>query len=281
MSNKHSFKHLPSYKSLADVSYSACIYTVAGVALLILLGPVVIMLITSLTDGQSLRFPPTGLSLRWYQELFSTRSAPIHQAAGNSLLVALMSSLAAAVLGCMASLAIARSRRRGARVMDSLFMSPLILPGIAFGLAALVYFTLIGFRPSLILITIGHIVMVTPFVLRTTGASLAQLDGTLLECSASLGATRWYSFRRITLPIIFPGLVAGCFMAFMASIDNVPVSLFLSSPRSEMLPIRLWGMMESTLDVRIAAVSGIFIVSVLVLMLVMERLVGLSRRLND
>ena len=70
-------------------------------------------------------------------------------------------------------------------------------------------------------------------------------------------------------------------MAFMASIDNVPVSLFLSSPRSDMLPIRLWGMMESTLDVRIAAVSGIFIVSVLVLMLVMERLVGLSRRLND
>ncbi len=267
--------------SVLDLSYHTVVGGGAVLALLILIGPVVVVLLTSLTDSQTLRFPPPGLSLDWYRRLFDpVASAQIHRAAGNSLLVAACSAVAAAVLGGMAALALARARGGAARALDAFFMSPLILPGIAFGLAALVFFTAIGLRPSLLLITIGHAVMIVPFVLRTTGASLAQLDGSLLECSASLGAGRWFTFRRVTLPLIFPGLAAGTFMAFMASIDNVPISLFLSSPRSDMLPIRMWGMMESTLDVRVAAVSGVLIVCVLVLMLVMERLTGLTRRLQ-
>ena len=138
-------------------------------------------------------------------------------------------------------------------------MSPLVLPGLAFGLAALMYFTLLGFRPSLELIIAGHLVVVTPFVLRTVGASLSQLDPALLDASASLGAGPLRTFGRITLPLIAPGIAAGAFLAFMASVDNVPVSLFLSSARTDMLPIRMWGMMESTLDVRVAAVSGTLI----------------------
>lgn len=267
--------------SFSDLSYHSVIGGVAALALLVLVGPVIVVLVTSLTDSQTLRFPPSGISLDWYRRLFDPDlSAPIHRAAGNSLMVAAWSAMAAAVLGGAAALALARSSRRSARALDAFFMSPLILPGIAFGLAALVFFTAIGLRPSLALMTVGHAVMIVPFVLRTTSASLVQLEGSLLECSASLGAGPLYTFRRITLPIIFPGLAAGTFMAFMASIDNVPVSLFLSGPRSDMLPIRMWGMMESTLDVRVAAVSGVLTVSVLVLMLVMERLTGLSRRLQ-
>lgn len=267
--------------SLANASYNAVIWGVACVALTILIGPVIVVLLTSLTSDQTLRFPPSGLSLDWYRKLFDAQeSALIHQSAANSLTVAFASSAMAAVLGAMAALALARSTRRSARALDMFFMSPLVLPSIAFGLAALVFFTAIGLRPSLVLITIGHLVMVVPFVLRTTSASLLQLDTSLLECSASLGASRWTTFRRITLPIILPGLAAGMFMAFMASMDNVPVSLFLSSSESDMLPIRLWGMMESNLDVRVAAISGIFIVGVLVMMLVMERLTGLTRRLQ-
>ena len=129
-------------------------------------------------------------------------------------------------------------------------MSPLVLPGLTFGLAALMYFTLIGFRPSLNLIIAGHMIVTMPFILRTTTASLSQLDPALLDSSQSLGASWLYTLRRVTLPLIAPGIVAGAFLAFMASIDNVPVSLFLSTARTDMLPIRMWGMMESTLDVR-------------------------------
>jgi putative spermidine/putrescine transport system permease protein len=209
------------------------------------------------------------------------RSSQIHRAALNSLTVAVVAMVCATVLATLASVALARRSGRWPRAVDTLFMSPLILPMLAFGLAALMYFTLLGFRPSLPLIMVGHIVVVAPFVLRTTSASMSQLDPALLETSASLGAGWLYTFRRVTLPVIAPGIAAGAFLAFIASLDNVPVSLFLAGPRSDMLPIRMWGMMESALDVRVAAVSGVLITTVLVLMLVMERLVGLTRRLRD
>jgi putative spermidine/putrescine transport system permease protein len=270
----------PKRSSAGDWTYMLVIGGIAVFALLILVGPVLVVLATSLTDDRALKFPPSGLSFNWYRELLDpVASGPIHTAAFNSLKVAVSSTAVAVLLGTLASLAITRSRTRWARILDALFMSPMILPGLSFGLAALVYFTLLGLRPSLLLITIGHVMVIVPFVLRTTSASITQLDGSLLECSASLGAGRFYTFRRIVLPIIAPGIVAGAFLAFVASVDNVPISLFLSGPRTDMLPIRMWGMMESTLDVRVAAVSGFLIITVLALMLLMERLVGFTRRL--
>lgn len=266
----------------SDLSYSIAVGLLAGVGLVILIAPVIVVLLTSFTKGRSIKFPPAGLSLQWYQLLFDpVRSSQIHRAALNSLEVAVVAMVCATVLATLAAVVLARRSGRWVRALDTLFMSPMILPMLAFGLAALMYFTFMGFRPSLPLIMIGHVVVIAPFVLRTASASLSQLDPALLESSASLGASWLYTFRRVTLPVIAPGIVAGAFLAFIASLDNVPVSLFLSGPRSDMLPIRMWGMMESTLDVRVAAVSGVLVAAVLVLMLVMERVVGLTRRLRD
>lgn len=268
-------------RNAAEVGYTLAIGGLAAVALVILIGPVLIVLATSLTDSHAIRFPPEGLSLRWYALLLDpVQSSQIHRAASNTLTVAALAALLATVLGTMAAMALARSASVRARALDGFFMSPLVLPGLAFGLAALVYFTLLGFRLSINLLVAGHLIVVVPFVLRTVGASLSQLDPALLDASASLGAGRFYTFRRVTLPLIAPGIAAGAFLAFMASVDNVPVSLFLSSARTDMLPIRMWGMMESTLDVRVAAVSGVLIAAAFVLMVVMERLVGLTRRIR-
>jgi len=269
-------------RSLADLTYGLVIGGLALLALVIIVAPVLIVLTTSFTEGRSLKFPPTGFSLQWYEALFDpSKSRQIHRAVQNSLEVAAWSTAIGVVLGSMAALGLAHSRRRLARAADSLFMSPLVLPGLTFGLAALMYFTLIGFRPSLHLIIAGHMIVTVPFILRTTTASISQLDPALLDSSQSLGATWLYTLRRVTLPLIAPGIFAGAFLAFMASIDNVPVSLFLSTARTDMLPIRMWGMMESTLDPRIAAVSGVLIAAAFLLMLVMEWTVGLTRRMRD
>ena len=269
-------------RSLADVSYGVVVGGIALLAVLIIVTPVIVVLLTSFTENRSLKFPPTGFSLRWYEQLFDpSASRPIQRAALNSIEIACLSTLFGAVLATMASLALARSKRAMARFADSLFMSPLVLPGLTYGLAALVYFSLLGFRPSLNLIVAGHLVVTMPFILRTTTASLSQLDPALLDSSASLGASWLYTLRRITLPLIAPGIAAGAFLAFMASIDNVPVSLFLSNARTEVLPMRMWGMMETTLDVRVAAVSGVLIAAAFTLMLVMEWTVGLTRRMRD
>ena len=185
----------------------------------------------------------------------ASQSRQIHKAAWNSLEVACFSTLFGVVLATLASLGLARNRRKMARVADNFFMSPLVLPGITFGLAALVYFSTLGFRPSLDLMIAGHLIVTMPFILRTTTASLSQLDPALLDSSHSLGASWFYTLRRVTLPLIFPGIAAGAFLAFMASIDNVPVSLFLSNARTDTLPIRMWGMMEA--DSRRAGGGGV------------------------
>lgn len=269
-------------RSFADLTYGLVIGSLALLALVIIIAPVAIVLTTSFTEGRSLKFPPTGFSLQWYEALFDpSKSRQIHRAVANSLEVAAWSTAFGVLFGSLAALGLARSRTRLARVADGFFMSPLVLPGLTFGLAALMYFTLIGFRPSLHLIIAGHMIVTVPFILRTTAASLSQLDPALLDSSQSLGASWFYTLRRVTLPLIAPGIFAGAFLAFMASIDNVPVSLFLSTARTDMLPIRMWGMMESTLDPRIAAVSGVLIAAAFLLMLIMEWTVGLTRRMRD
>jgi putative spermidine/putrescine transport system permease protein len=250
----------------------------ATLAFLLLMMPSLVVIVVSFTSGYSLKFPPPGYSFRWYVSLVDAWQ--LHFAAGNSLKIAVWTTVLSVLLGVPAALAISRSPTARARVLDSLFMSPLVLPALSFGLAALMFFSLIGLPVSPLTLIIGHVIVCVPFVLRTTIASIAQLEFSLLESSASLGASRFYTFRRITLPLIRPGIIAGAFIAFMSSFDNVPVSLFLRDARTDMLPIRMWQDLEGKLDVSIAAVSGVMIVVTLSLMMLMERLAGLSRRLR-
>ncbi len=228
---------------LDALSFRVVVGALSTAAVVVLVAPTVIVLLTSLTASASLRFPPDGLSFRWYRALAG--AGQLQRAAGNSLYVAVVATAASAVLGTLGALGIARSRSRWARALDALFMSPLLLPALALAVAA-----------------------------------LAQLDPALLESSASLGASRLYTFRRVTLPLISRGIAAGAFLAFMASFDNVPVSLFLSDARTEVLPIHLWQIIETNLDVRAAAASGVLIVFTLLVMLLGERLAGLSRQLR-
>ena len=250
----------------------------AALSFILLMAPAVVVIVVSFTSGYSLKFPPPGYSFRWYVSLLDAWQ--LQFAAGNSLKVALATTILAVLLGVPAALAIARSPSAKARVLDSLFMSPLVLPALSFGLAALMFFSLIGLPVSPLTLVIGHVIVCVPFILRTTIASIAQLEFSLLESSASLGASKLYTFRWITLPLIRPGILAGAFIAFMSSFDNVPVSLFLRDARTDMLPIRMWQDLEGKLDVSIAAVSGVMIVLTLSLMMLMERLAGLSRRLR-
>jgi putative spermidine/putrescine transport system permease protein len=250
----------------------------AGVALVFLVAPTVVVLVTSFTSSQSLRFPPPGFSLRWYVALLDADQ--MQRATWNSLIVAFWTTLLATACGTAAALAIARSRSPLIRAADLLFMSPLLLPALAFGFAALIFINKLGFTPSIPFLVLGHVIVCVPFVLRTTLASLSQLDPTLLEASESLGASPLTTFRRVTLPLIGSGVGAGAFLAFMASFDNVPVSLFLADERTEMLPIHLWQQIETNLDVRTAAVSGVIVIATLILMVLAERFAGLTKQMH-
>jgi len=242
----------------------------------LLLAPTVVVLITSFTSGFSLKFPPPGYSPRWYAALWN-ESPELISAFVLSVELAAIATSISIVLGVAAALALARRREAWAKVCESVLLSPLMLPALAIGLSLLMLFNLAGTGLSFWTLVIGHIAITTPYILRTTSASLLQLDGSLLECAQALGARPLYVFRTVTLPLTARGIAAGAFIGFMYSFDNVAVSLFLSDARSEVLPIRMWQIIESNLDVRAAAVSGVLIACTLVLMIVMERVAGISR----
>ena len=264
--------------SLGEPSFRAATHFLASAALFLLLAPTLIVIGVSFTSGLSLRFPPPGLSLRWYEALADAWQ--LQFAARNSLVVAVLATGISVVLGVAAALAIGRTRTRWARTLDQFFLSPLILPGLAFGLASLIFFTQAGLNVSLLTLVIGHTVIGVPYVVRNTIAALAQLDPALIDSSLSLGASRWTTFRRVTLPSIRSGIFAGGFVCFMASFDNIPVSLFLRDAATDMLPIRMWQDLEGRLDVTIAAASSALILLTVVLAIAMERFAGLSRRLQ-
>lgn len=263
---------------LDALSFNGAIGFVGAVAVFFLVAPTIIVVLTSFTSSAALRFPPDGYSLRWYLALVDADQ--MQRAALTSLVVASLATAGSVVLGATAALGLASVRGRWMRAIDALFMSPLLLPALAFGFAALVYIHLLGFQPSIPFLVLGHVIVCAPFVLRTSIAALSQLDPALLDASYSLGANWWTTFRRITLPLIGRGVGAGAFLAFMASFDNVPVSLFLADARTEVLPIHLWQQIETNLDVRTAAVSGLIVVATLVLMVMAEKFAGLTRQLR-
>ena len=250
-----------------------------AITLIVLVAPTIVILMTSFTASESLKFPPDGYSLRWYRELLDADQ--MQRAAWTSLVLAFWTTLLSALLGTAAALGLAAGRSRWSRAADMLFMSPLVLPALAFGFAALVFIYGIGLRPNLFLLVLGHTVVCVPFVIRTTLAALSQVDPALRDASRSLGAGSWRTFRKITLPLIAKGVGAGSFLAFMSSFDNVPVSLFLADERTEVLPIHLWQQISSDLDVRVASASGAIVLCTLVLMVLAERFLGLSRQLRQ
>jgi putative spermidine/putrescine transport system permease protein len=260
-------------------SFNLVVGLLSAAAIVLLTAPTIVVLITSFTNGFSLKFPPPGYSLRWYEALF-TQSPEIWRAAKLSVQVALLATGLSTLLAVAAALALARQPSAWARLADSVFMSPLMLPTLALGLALLMTFNVLGVGLSFWTLVIGHVAITTPYILRTTIASLLQLDPVLLQSARSLGASASFTFRTVTLPLVLPGVAAGAFIAFMASFDNVAISLFLSDARSEMLPIRLWHNIESNLDVRTAAVSGVLIAITIVAIVLMERLVGISRHVK-
>jgi putative spermidine/putrescine transport system permease protein len=260
------------------LSLKAAFGALCALAVVFLVAPSLIVLLTSFTASYSLKFPPDGLSFRWYLALLDADQ--MQRAAWNSLVVAFWTTLLSVVLGTFGALAIARSGAAWVKACDVLFMSPLVLPALAFGFAALVYVYMLGARPNIPFLVLGHVVVCVPFVLRTTIAAFSQLDPALLDASYSLGASWWMTFRRVTLPLVGRGVGAGAFLAFMASFDNVPVSLFLADERTEVLPIHLWQQIETNLDVRTAAVSGLIVVVTLVLMALAERMAGLTRQMR-
>lgn len=249
----------------------------AGLTLFILLAPIVIVVLAGLNAGDHLTFPPEGLSFRWIIAFF--RSEAFLPAYLFSLGVAIVTMVISTVIGTTISLFLVRGAFPGRNLLRAFFMSPLMLPGIVLGLALYLFYISsdIGLVRTLPGLVIGHVLVTCPYVIGTVTSVLVGFDKSLEEAARSLGAGRWHSFRKITLPIISPGIVAGAVFAFIVSFGQFDVSLFLTPPNSTPLPIALYTSLRYTFEPT-AAAAGIFaIFLVIVSMIITAKLANLRR----
>jgi putative spermidine/putrescine transport system permease protein len=263
---------------VATLSYRAFVIVFGWIGVFILVGPVVLGLVMSFTAGETMRFPPEGFSLRWYGAALDPElSGPLHAAALTSLQIAVLAALGALIVAVPAALGAPRISGRLAGPLEALLLSPLVLPSLVYGIAALITATLVGLGPSRLLVVAGHVVVLSPLLYRATVAITAGLDRSLEEAAATLGSHPARTFFRVLLPLLAPGIMAGAFLVFMASFDNVTITIFLADPGTSVLPIRLWEMIETSLDARVAAIAGLLITITFALVLLAQRVAPLFR----
>ena len=262
----------------SHAAYGVFVYGLGGLFLVFMIAPVVIALIMSFTSGQTLKFPPPGLSLRWYAALFDrSQSDIIQDAAWNTLQIAVLAVLAALVFAVPAAFGMARISTRRANALEPLFLAPMVLPSLVYGLALLIAANMLHINPSIMLVVLANVVVFGPLMYRATSSIASQLDPSLEDASALLGASRWDTFRRITLPLLTPGICAGMFLVFIQSIENVSLALFLAPAGTTILPLEMFAMLQDTLDPRIAAISGLLIGVSIVLLIAVQRLTPFLR----
>ncbi|CAN7426344.1 ABC transporter permease [Bosea sp. LjRoot9] len=250
--------------------------TMAAFAVIVVLQiPVIVVVLAAFSTTSYLTIPPQGLTLAWFGKVLSDPS--YLSAIRMSLILACGSTVISLVLGVAAAYALFRKALPGSEAITSVLMAPLVLPAVVIGVALLQYYSLTGLRGSLFGLLMAHVVITVPYIVRSALASLSGLDLAVEEAARVLGANGFEAFRLVTLPLILPGLVAGALFAFITSLDNVPVTIFLISANQTTLPVLIFSSVEMGIDPSVAAVSTLLIAATGIILLIAERRFGFHR----
>lgn len=228
-----------------------------GAACLTLMLPIVILVILAFGDQGFLRFPPDAFSLRWFGTFFG--DPRWQRALGSSLVIATIACAIATVLGFMAAYAFVRSELRAKKLLLSFLLLPIIVPHVITAIA--MYFVSAPFKlvGNVFWIGICHAVIALPIVLLILLSALQGVDLNLERAALSLGCSRFRMFTHVVIPLALPGILSAALFAFLASFDELVISLFLAGVRSETLPVRIWNSLHLQVEPVIAAVSAFLI----------------------
>jgi putative spermidine/putrescine transport system permease protein len=237
---------------------STALWVITIFTLIFLIAPSLIVIPMSFSAGETLSFPPPGYSLRWYENFFT--QPEWQSAARNSVIVAVLTTIVATILGTGVSIALMRGSVPARNLATSLFLTPMIVPAIVTAVAVYglyVRFRLVGTIQGLVL---AHTVLALPFVMINVSAVLQGMDIRLEHAARSLGATPVRTFFLVTLPLIRPGILAGALFVFITSFDELVVALFISGDRAATLPVQIWSGLRFEINPTVAAVSTLLIV---------------------
>jgi putative spermidine/putrescine transport system permease protein len=258
-----------------ELGQSWTLKLLVALCLAYLLAPVVLVFPLSFSADTVMVFPPQSWGLRWYAEL--ARNANMADAFRVSLVLATVVTVLSLLIGIPAAYVIVRIKPAGSQLLFNLFTAPLLLPTIVLGLAMLMVFAPWGWLANWKGLIIAHLVVALPYVLRILATSLATLPHDLEEAAATLGASRLGVFFKVTLPLMAPGIVGATALCFLVSFDEVVVSLFLTGPNLKTLPVELFHYADQRPDPMVACVSTLLIVLTMVVVVVIDRSVGLAR----
>jgi spermidine/putrescine transport system permease protein len=239
--------------------------------------PVVVLVVYSFNEAKVFAFPPGTLSLKWYVELFNDRD--MHQSIVNSLIVAAGVIPVTLLLGVPAAFTLDRFEFWGKAAFERAVMLPLMIPGLITGLAILLVIKRVDLSLSLVTVIIGHSVAWLPIVITQVFARLRRFDRRLEEASMDLGANRWQTFLRVTLPNIHTAVLGSALLVFTLSFDEIAITFFLTGADNT-LPMHIWSMLREGISPEIAAIATITVSASITVMLLGLRLLGGSSRVG-
>ena len=238
------------------------------------LAPLVVVCLVAFTPEAYLSLPTTNWSVRWFRAIADYPE--FVRAFWQSVWLGAVSSAIAVAFAVPTALAMARYRFRGREAMMALFQSPLMIPHVVLGIAFLRFFSEIGLSGTFVGLVISHIVVIFPFAMRLTLASATGMNPAFEQAAISLGANDWVVLKRITLPLVMPGLVSGWALAFINSFDEVTMTVFIATPGTETLPVRMFLYIQDNIDPLVTSVSACVIVITVLALVVLDRIHGLE-----
>ena len=251
----------------------AAIFTVV-----FLMTPLFVTVAVSFGSSSVFTLPPPGWSLRWYDRLTVTRG--LWPSLLTSLQVAAFSTAVALGLGTLCALALVRGRFPGRDAIATFLISPLMLPGLVVGIAMLQGFKAAGLREAYSSLLIAHVIITLPYVVRTVLAALLLFDFSLIDAARTLGCSYPSAILRVLVPALGPAFLTSGMFAFLASMDNYPISIFFTDAWTKTLPIQMLQYVEENPDPTIAAISSGLVLLAILALVIGDRLVGL-RKLAD
>jgi len=255
-------------------SLHPALIVLAVLVFIFLVGPLIIVLGASLSDTSYLTFPPQGLSLRWFEKIFEISA--FRRTIVTSLQIAVLSTAIALLIGIPAAYAMSRYRIQLPAWLSTLFVLPVLVPELVLGFSLLKTLATGMNLPIFISLVAGHTLLVLPYVVRVIGASLAAFDFSVEEAAISLGSPPLKTFFTVVLPNVRPGVIAAFILAFITSINDVSISIFLTGPGLSTLPIQILAHVEQFFDPTIASVSVLLMLLTVAVMAVVERTLGLT-----
>ncbi|HHT05426.1 MAG TPA: ABC transporter permease [Hydrogenispora sp.] len=241
-------------------SYAALIY-------LFLYAPILILLVFSFNASKS-RGIWAGFTLKWYLELFQDRQ--IMKALYNTVIIAVLSSAIATVIGTAAAIGIHNMKKLKRKIVMNLTYIPVVNPDIVTGLSLMLLFIFTNFRLGFISLLLAHITFNIPYVILSVLPKLKQLDKNLYEAALDLGATPLYAYRKVILPEIMPGVITGLLLAFTLSIDDFVISFFTTGSGVSTLSIIVYSMARRGINPKINALSTLLFITVLLLLVIVN-----------